>query len=151
MKERITIKIKNVAILLVTILVASCGGKEEKKEEPIIKRAKKEVTQKTPRTKMTAGQKAFLLCAACHNLKKGEPNKVGPNLNGIFGRKAASLTDFNYSEALQNSGIVWSEDHIRKWLEKPTDYVPGTTMAFIGIQNKEQQDALIEYLKEETK
>lgn len=131
--------------------MVSCGSKAEKKEESLIKRPKTEATQKKPIAKLSPGAKTFIQCAACHNLKKGEPNKVGPNLHGIFGRKAASLEGFAYSEALKKSNIVWNEDHIRAWLEKPTDYVPGTIMAFIGIKNKQQQDVLIEYLKEETK
>ncbi len=133
------------------LMLISCGDKVKKEEEQLITRPKAEVAKKEPRKKLSQGEKAFLLCTACHNLKEGEPNKVGPNLYGVFGRKAASLEGFNYSEALKNSGIVWNEEHIRNWLEKPADYVPGTTMAFIGIQNEEQQTALIEYLKEQTK
>ena len=133
------------------LCMLSCGGKPEKKEkESLMTRPKTEATPKQEVAKLSPGKKAFIQCAACHNLKEGEPHKVGPNLNGIFGKKAASEEGFNYSQALQNSGIVWNEDHIRNWLTKPSDYVPGTTMAFIGIQNEEQQNALIEYLKEET-
>jgi len=132
-------------------LTISCGGKEKKKKEPLITRSKTETTKKPAKQLKSKGEIAFLQCAACHNLKKGEPNKVGPNLNGIFGRKAAALENFTYSEALTNSDIVWNEKHIRNWLTKPAEYVPGTTMAFIGIKNKAQQDALITFLKEETK
>lgn len=149
-----TIQMKNSVRLLVAgvlLLSIGCGEKKEDKKEPLIQRTKTEEPKKEPRQKLSAGAKAFIQCAACHNLKEGQPNKVGPNLYGIFGRKAASLEGFAYSKALQKSDIVWNEDHIRAWLEKPTDYVPGTIMAFIGIQNKEQQDILIEYLKEETK
>lgn len=138
-------------LALFSVMLMSCGGKKEEKEkESLMSRPKTETAPKKEIAKLSPGKKAFIQCAACHNLKKGEPHKVGPNLNGIFGRKAASLEDFNYSEALQNSEIVWNEDHIRNWLTKPSDYVPGTTMAFIGIKNEEQQNALIEYLKEET-
>jgi len=60
-------------------------------------------------------------------------------------------SDFVYSEELKNKGIIWSEETIREWLENPASYVPGTKMAFIGVKKKEQQDALIAYLKEVTK
>ena len=138
-------------VLVFSLFLASCGEKKEKKEESLVKRPKTEEVKKEPKQKLSAGARAFIQCAACHNLKKGQPNKVGPSLYGIFGRPAASLEDFTYSEALTNSGIVWDEEKIRNWLAKPSDYVPGTTMAFIGIKNEAQQTALIEYLKEETK
>lgn len=142
-----------VTTLLITAIATliSCGDKKEKKEESLVKRPKTEVVKKVVKRTLSPNAKAFIQCAACHNLKKEDGHKVGPNLHGIFGRKAASLQDFTYSEALKNSDIVWDEEKIRNWLEKPSDYVPGTTMAFIGIKNKEQQDALITYLKEETK
>ncbi len=139
-------------LLLLTVFIYSCIDKTEKKETPIYEEAVlNETDKKEPIKKLSAGAKLFIQCAACHNLKKGEPNKVGPNLNGIFGRKAGSYEGFIYSDALKASNIVWDENHIRNWLEKPSDYIPGTTMAFIGITNKEQQDVLIKYLKEETK
>ncbi len=104
-----------------------------------------------PQSENKLGRRVFLLCAACHNVVKGEPHKVGPNLNGFLGKKAGINDDFEYSEALLNKGIVWSEETIREWLENPASYVPGTKMAFVGVQKKEQQDALIDYLKEVTK
>ena len=149
--KRLNTDFKTILALSLTLIMVSCGEKKEKKEDSLIKRPKTEVVKKKPKQKLSAGARAFIQCAACHNLKEGQPNKVGPNLHGIFGRPAASLENFTYSEALTNSGIVWDEEKIRNWLSKPSDYVPGTTMAFIGIKNEEQQTALIEYLKEETK
>ena len=90
------------------------------------------------------------MCQACHTVKEGEPHKVGPNLYGFLGQKAASKEGFTYSDALKKSNIVWNEEHLRNWMKKPTDYIPGTIMAFVGIENEEQQTALIEYLKEQT-
>lgn len=147
---------KNVLIVFImfAFIVFSCGDNVEKKEtiakETITTNDQPKVSNE-PVKKLTAGERTFILCAACHNLKEGEPNKVGPNLHGIFGRKAGTYEGFAYSEALKSSDIVWNETHLRNWLEKPSDYIPGTTMAFIGITKKEQQDALIEYLKKETR
>lgn len=97
------------------------------------------------------GKRMFLLCTACHSLKAGEASKVGPNLHGMFGKKAGFKEDFKYSEALLNSGIVWNDETMYKWIQNPTDYIPGTIMAFVGIEKEEQIKALIEYLKIETK
>ncbi len=139
--------------ILLMFFILSCANKTEKKETSIyedIVQPDKEKKEKEPVKKRSIGAKLFIQCAACHNLKKGEPNKVGPNLHGVFGRKAGTYKGFIYSNALKTSNIVWDENHIRNWLEKPSEYVPGTTMAFIGITKKEQQDALIKYLKNET-
>jgi len=150
-----------IAVLLaVFFLNLSCGGgeKSKKNEQELefnIKKSTKETSTGTaatiPQSDNKLGRRVFLLCAACHNVVKGEPHKVGPNLNGFFGKKAGMKSDFVYSEELKNKGIIWSEETIREWLENPASYVPGTKMAFIGVKKKEQQDALIAYLKEVTK
>ncbi len=141
--------------------MASCGNtakKQEDKSKSEFNTKPVETGQKAPAVAATIpesdnklGRRVFLLCAACHNVVKGEPHKVGPNLNGFFGQKAGMKADFVYSEELKNKGIVWSEETIREWLENPASYVPGTKMAFVGVKKKEQQDALIAYLKEVTK
>lgn len=140
--------------------MASCGNTDKKQDNKPAEFNTKKVAseQKAPAVAATIpqsenklGRRVFLLCAACHNVVKGEPHKVGPNLNGFFGQKAGMKADFVYSEELKNKGIVWSEETIREWLENPASYVPGTKMAFVGVKKKEQQDALIAYLKEVTK
>ncbi|MEM8523897.1 MAG: cytochrome c family protein [Bacteroidota bacterium] len=153
-----SIKKKKILLLTAVFFLFSgfmaCNGEQQREqmEEEDTVESEEEIAKAVPKAQMTAGARLFLLCQACHNLKEGEPNKVGPNLHGIFGRKAGSVADFNnYSEGMKASGIVWDEDHLREWLTKPTDYIKGTTMAFIGIQDKEKQDLLIAYLKEETK
>lgn len=138
-------------------VLVSCGEKQKKEETTFELKTeeKKPVLKGTaatiPQSENKLGRRVFLLCAACHNVVKGEPHKVGPNLNGFFGQKAGMKSDFDYSEELKNKGIVWSEETIREWLNDPAGYVPGTRMAFVGVQKKEQQDALIAYLKEVTK
>lgn len=97
-----------------------------------------------------AGKMIFLQCSACHSLEPDE-NKTGPSLAGLFGRKAGTVEDFNYSDANKNSGIVWDEEELRKYLPDPQKLVPGTKMAFPGLKDPKQVENVIAYLKEATK
>jgi len=93
------------------------------------------------------GKAVFARCAICHNVEKDGGNGVGPNLFGVYGRKAASVEGFNYSGPMKASGIVWNEDNLEKWISGPAKMVPGTKMAFAGISNKGQVEDVVAYLK----
>src|SRR6266481_105784 len=97
-----------------------------------------------------AGEVIFKQCAACHSLDP-DTNKQGPTLAGLFGRHAGTVEDFNYSAANKNSGIVWDEDILRKYLANPQALVPGTKMAFAGLKDPHQIEDMIAYLKEARK
>lgn len=96
------------------------------------------------------GKVLFLQCRACHSLEAGGANKVGPNLHGFLGRKAGLAPGFSYSEAVAQSGIVWSAEALDHWLERPSDFLPGNRMVFVGIRKPEDRANLIAYLKRET-
>jgi len=92
----------------------------------------------------------FSQCRACHTLTQGGKSVMGPNLNGIFGRKAASLAGFAYSPALKASGLVWNEKTLDSYLAAPTVKVPGTRMV-VKVADPVRRAALIAFLKAETK
>jgi cytochrome c len=74
-----------------------------------------------------------------------------PRHIGLFGRKAGSLPDYSYSVALKNSGIVWDEHTLDRWLQGPSTMVPGTEMIFAGLADPQERADVIAYLKEATK
>jgi cytochrome c len=94
-----------------------------------------------------AGQRIYILCQSCHSINEGGNNKVGPNLYGVYGAAAAGVEGFTYSEALQGAGIVWDDATLDKWLEKPVTVVPGTTMLFAGVRDKQQRADLIAFMR----
>jgi len=93
------------------------------------------------------GKKIFNKCKACHSVDK-EKNKVGPHLVKIFGRKAAVIEGFKYSDALKKSNIIWNEETLKEYISNPKKYVPGTRMSFPGLKKENQILDLLEYLKE---
>ncbi|MCP5471839.1 MAG: c-type cytochrome [Steroidobacteraceae bacterium] len=97
------------------------------------------------------GRLLYIQCRACHELKAGEPHKVGPNLHGIMDRKVAAAQGFAYSAALKGASLVWNRETFDKWLEKPSAVVPGNSMAFAGIASPKDRAALIAYIAAESK
>ncbi len=93
------------------------------------------------------GEKIFLKCKACHQIGEGARNGVGPNLNGLIGRKSGSVEGYSYSEANKGSGLTWDEDTFRDYIKNPKAKIPGTKMVFAGIAKDEEIDNLIAYFK----
>ena len=83
------------------------------------------------------------LCTGCHAL---DQNQIGPRHRGVYGRRAGSLADYEYSPALKASDIVWSEDTLDRWLTDPEALVPGQKMGFT-VSRPEDRAAIIAYLK----
>lgn len=93
------------------------------------------------------GQQVADQCVVCHTVGKGDGNGIGPNLFGVIGRRAGSLPDFSYTEALKSSHLTWSIENLSKWVEGPQKMVPGTNMIFNGIPSQVDRDNLIAYLE----
>jgi cytochrome c len=96
---------------------------------------------------VTNGKAKFTECAACHTTAQGGPNMTGPNLYGVFGRKAASQPGFAYSDALKAAGWTWDAPHIDTWITDPRAMLPGTKMTFVGMRDPKDRSDLIAYLK----
>ncbi|MEM7216395.1 MAG: cytochrome c family protein [Pseudomonadota bacterium] len=98
---------------------------------------------------ISAGEKVFKKCSACHTNADGGGNKVGPALYGIVDRQIASLGDFSYSSALKNYGgeKSWSYEELNGFLWKPKTFVKGTSMGFGGLKKVADRAALIAYLR----
>ena len=93
-----------------------------------------------------AGEKAFAVCKACHQIGDTAKNAVGPVLNGLIGRKAGSVEGYNYSDANKNSGITWDEATFSEYIKDPKAKIPGTKMAFAGIKDEQKIKDLIAFL-----
>lgn len=93
----------------------------------------------------------FNRCHICHTLEAGGRNGTGPNLHGLFGRKAGAVEHFAYSTAMRDSGIVWDQATLEKYLHDPKKFVPGTRMAFPGIDSDKEIGDLLAYLREATR
>jgi cytochrome c len=93
-----------------------------------------------------AGKNVFKKCAPCHAIGPGAKNKVGPELNGLFGRAAGSVEGFNYSDAMKNSGITWDEANFKEYIANPKAKIPGNKMVFPGIKDELDRDDLAAYI-----
>jgi cytochrome c len=99
---------------------------------------------------VAAGEKVFKKCMACHAVGEGAKNKVGPVLNGVIGRTAGTVPDYTYSQAMKDAGaggLVWNDETLHQYLEKPKEFVKGNKMAFPGLKKPEERDNVIAYLK----
>jgi len=95
------------------------------------------------------GKYVFYQCRVCHYSEQRAPHDNGPNLYNVFGRKAGTAPGFEYySEAMKQSGIVWSPQYLDTWLANPTTFIAGTTMILPqGVPAAQDRADLIAYLQ----
>jgi cytochrome c len=97
------------------------------------------------------GAQVFRACVACHTLSPDEGNRAGPTLNGVFGRRIATLPGYNFSPALKKLDIVWTPETVSKLFEiGPMAYTPGTKMPEQTIGAAEDRNALVKFLEKAT-
>jgi cytochrome c len=97
---------------------------------------------------VAAGETSFKKCLACHEIGDGAKNKVGPELNGLDGRKTGSVDGYNYSDANKSSGVVWNESQFLDYIKDPRKKIVGTKMFFPGIKNETEAKNLWGFLKQ---
>jgi cytochrome c len=97
---------------------------------------------------VAAGENSFKKCLPCHRVGEGAKNLVGPELNGLEGRKSGSVEGYSYSEANKNSGITWDEAVFKEYITNPRAKIPGTKMVFAGINSENERNNLWAYLKQ---
>jgi len=95
-----------------------------------------------------AGAKVFNKCAACHKIGPNAKNAVGPELNGLAGRKTGEVEGYAYSDANKTSGLTWDEATFKDYITSPQKKIPGTKMTFPGLPNDADIDNVIAYLKQ---
>lgn len=115
------------------------------------------IIQESPNDPLAAyagdrGAEIFRACVACHTLTPDQGNKAGPTLSGIFGRRIATLSGYNFSEPLKKLDIVWTPETVSKLFEiGPAAYTPGTKMPEQLIGSDEDRNALVQFLARATK
>ena len=90
-------------------------------------------------------------CRECHSFVKND-NRLGPSLYGVVGRKAGSVPNFAYSDAVKRSGITWDEKTLDKWIQKPNALIPNNNMGtlFSGLPDAKERAKIIAFLKQDT-
>jgi len=89
---------------------------------------------------------AFNQCKVCHAVEKGK-HGLGPSLAGIYGTKAGDIAGFEFSTAMKQSGLVWNEANLDRYLAAPSTVVPGTKMTFPGLKDAAKRKEVIDYIK----
>ena len=94
------------------------------------------------------GEKVFKKCKACHSIKQGGGNKIGPKLWNVMFRPVGSIADYKYSKALSTYGKEWTWEEMNGFLIKPAKWIKGNKMGFAGLKKEEDRASIMLYLNE---
>ena len=97
---------------------------------------------------LSAGEKVFKKCAACHSIAKGGKHAIGPALYNVVSRKVGSLNDYKYSSALAEYEKEWTFEELNGYLIKPAKWIKGTKMSFAGLRKEKDRASVILYLNQ---
>ena len=89
------------------------------------------------------GARLAMQCRACHSFEKGGPSVSGPNLYGVFGREAGEVDGYPYSNALADADFIWTPEALDAWLMQPMRFLPGNRMAYPGLREQSDRNAVI--------
>ena len=95
-----------------------------------------------------SGEKIFKKCAACHSIKKGGKNKIGPALYNVVGRAVGGVDDYKYSKTLASYAKEWTFEELNGFLKKPASYLKGTKMSYAGLRKEKDRASIIKYLNQ---
>ena len=94
------------------------------------------------------GGKIFKKCAACHSIKQGGGNKIGPALYNVVGRTVGGVSGYKYSKSLMSYGKEWTFEELNGFLIKPATWIKGTKMAFAGLKKEKDRASIIIYMNQ---
>jgi len=94
------------------------------------------------------GEKIFKKCKACHSIKQGGGNKIGPKLWNVMFRPVGSITDYKYSKSLLSYGKEWNWKEMNGFLLKPSKWIKGNKMGFAGLKDEKDRASVILYLNQ---
>jgi cytochrome c len=97
---------------------------------------------------VASGEKIFKKCAACHSIKKGGKNKIGPALYNVVGRTVGGVDNYKYSKALASYDKEWTFEELNGFLQKPASYLKGTKMSYAGLRKEKDRASVIKYLNQ---
>ena len=130
------------------LLLASCsGGGGAADLSPQAKALLAELPAAYRGADVENGRAVFNLCRSCHTAISGGAVITGPNLHGVFGRKAAGAAGYAYSAALRATGWTWDAGRLDAWIKNPQAAAPGTKMTFAGIEDAKDRRDLVAYLR----
>ena len=149
---------KGVAVLVLALATAACGGSEQKTEatdtaefstaEPTVAAPAEtaEVAVAAADTAANARPASFAQCATCHVSDAGKASTIGPNLFGVADRKAGAVDGFFYSQGMKDAGFTWDAAKLDAFITTPQKVVPGTRMAFGGVADAAKRKEIVDYL-----
>ena len=121
-------------------------SKEKKSDNNVKEIAQVDIAQLLSLGDLAHGEKVFKKCSACHMIASDGKNMIGPNLWGVIGRTAGSISDYKYSKAMVAYGKEWSFEEMNSYLIKPQAYIKGTKMAFAGLRKEKDRASVILYM-----